>query len=138
MPGGAAGCRKLFEDVLLLEYSDPAYRSVHLLTVDSYALQHSEDQGPRSNAFHLARLCMLLEHGGIGRFAARSLQKQLNGNRKMPFLEPPLNRGKMTIADVHGANGPEEHVKQVKRWARSVWKAWSDHHQWARQFLKKL
>ena len=38
VPGGTAGCRKFFEELLALEYSDPAYGAVHLLTVDAYAL----------------------------------------------------------------------------------------------------
>lgn len=63
VPGGTTGCRTLFEEVLALEYSDPAYGAVHLLTVDAHVLQHSEDHGPRSNVFHLIRLCWLLEHG---------------------------------------------------------------------------
>ena len=136
MPGGTAGCRALFEQVLALEYSDPAYGAVHLLTVDAHALQHSEDHGPRSNAFHLIRLCMLLEHDGdpgIGQ-NLRWFQAQINGT--LPFLEPPMDRGKMTIVDVHGAS-PDEHAEYVHRWARSAWEAWSAHHEWVRQWLRE-
>ena len=138
-PGGIAGCRDLFEKVLALEYSDPAYGAVHLLTVDADALQHSEDHGPRSNAFHLLRLCMLLEHGGdpgIGQ-NPRWLQAQIDGNREAPFLEPPVNRGNLTIADAYGATSADEHAERVHRWARSVWEAWSAYHEWASQWLRE-
>jgi len=121
-----------------LEYGDPARGVVHLLTVDAYALQHSEDHGPRSNAFHLLRLCMLLEYGaelGIGQ-NLRWLQAQLDGKQEMPYLEPSEDRGAVTIADVHGAASPEEHAARVRRWARSVWEAYSAYHGWARQWLK--
>lgn len=136
--GGKAGCQRLFEEVLALEYSDPAYGAVHLLTVDAYALQHSEDHGPRSNAFHLLRLRVLLEHGGDPRLGWNPpwFQAQINDKRPAPFLEPPANRGEVTIADVHGAKTPEEHAERVWHWARSVWEAWSEYHDWARRWLK--
>lgn len=136
--GGAAGCRRLFEEVLTLEYGSPGFGAVHQLTVDAYALQHSEEHGPRSNAFHLARLCMFLEHGadpGIGQ-KYPWLQTQLEQDPAVSFLEPPVARGALTIADVHGAPDPQEHAARVRRWAASVWEAWSDHHEWARQWLK--
>src|SRR2546426_1052411 len=61
---GYESCRAMFNAVLEGEYSDPAFGEAHLFTVDAFALQHSEQHGPRSNAFHLMRLCWLLEHGG--------------------------------------------------------------------------
>jgi len=139
VPGGTEGCWKLFQEVLALEYSDPAYGPVHLLTVDAHALQHPEDHGPRSNAFHLLRLCMLLEYGGDPRIGhnPKWFQAQIDGNRKAPYLEPPAGRGKVTIAHVHGAASPEEHAERVYGWARSVWEAWSDHHDWAHEWLRE-
>ena len=139
VPGGTEGCWKLFHKVLTLEYSDPAYGAVHLLTVDAHALQRSEDHGPRSNAFHLIRLCMLLEHGGDLRIGQNPkwLQAQIDGNREAPYLEPPVDRGKVTIVDVHGAKSPDEHAERVNRWARSVWEAYSAYHEWARQWLRE-
>jgi hypothetical protein len=139
VPGGTEGCWKLFHKVLALEYSDPAYGAVHLLTVDAHALQHSEDHSPRSNAFHLIRLCMLLEHDGDPRIGQNPqwFQAQINGNRKAPFLEHPMDRGSITVADVHDTASPEEHVERVYRWARSVWEAYSAYHEWVRQWLKE-
>jgi len=140
VPGGTAGCCKLFEELLALEYSDPTYGAVHLLTVDAYVLQHSEEHGPRSNAYHLIRLCWLLEGGGdprIGQAGPRS-RALSDGYPDFPFLEPPANRGEVTAVDVIGAAGPEEHAERVHRWAASVWEAWSAHHAWARQWVRRL
>ena len=139
VPGGAEGCRMLFEQALALEYGDPAHGAVRLLAVDVYALQHSEDHGPRSNAFHLLRLCVLLEHGGDPHLGwnPRWFQAQIDGKRESPFLEPPANRGDVTIADVHGATTSEEHAERAWRWARSVWEAWSEYHDWAQQWLRE-
>jgi len=36
VPGSTAGCFALFYEVVALEYSDPAYGAVHLLTVDAH------------------------------------------------------------------------------------------------------
>ncbi len=137
-PGGKEGCFALYSEALALEYSDPAYGAVNLLSADAHALQHPEDHGVKNNAFHLARLCWLPEHGGdpqIGQ-GPRWLQKQFDGNPKLPPLAPPENRGRVTIADVSGATSPEEHAARVRRWAQSVWEARSAHHGWAREWLR--
>jgi Family of unknown function (DUF5946) len=138
--GGIDGCNKLFEDILTLEYGDPSYGAVHLLSVDAFVLQHSEYHGPRSNAFHLIRLCWLLEGNGdprIGRGGSR-LKAVLKSYRRFPFLPPPENQGEITVADVVEAAGPGEHAERVRQWARSVWQAWKVHHEWARQWLERL
>ena len=137
--GGTAGCHELFYEVLALEYTDLACGAVHLLTVDAYALQHSEDHGPRSNAYHLIRLGWLLEKGGdpsLGQSGPRS-RAIADGYKGFPYLEPPANRGAVTVADVHGAATPDEHVERVWRWARSVWEAWEEYHEWARGWLER-
>ncbi len=138
--GDIDGCNKFFEDILTLEYSDPRYGAVHLLSVDAFALQHSEAHGPRSNAYHLIRLCWLLEGNGDPRIggAGSRLKSVLKSYRRFPFLAPPNNRGDITVASVHGAIGPAEHVERVRRWAGSVWAAWSVHHEWARRWIKRL
>ncbi|MBU0702309.1 MAG: hypothetical protein KKC18_00385 [Chloroflexi bacterium] len=139
VPGGTEGCQGLFHDILALEYTDPAFGAVHLLTVDAYALQHSENHGPRSNAYHLIRLGWLLEQGGdprLGQSGPRS-RAIAEGYKGFLFLEPPASRGRVTVVDVHSAATPEEHAERVRRWAGSVWEAWSDYHEWACQWLRK-
>ena len=105
VPGGVAGCFALFGQIMALEYSDPAYGAVNLLAVDAHALQHPEDHGVKNNPFHLIRLCWLLEHGGDPRLGQgpRWLQVQFDGNPEIPVLEPPADRGKVTVVDVYGA-----------------------------------
>lgn len=136
VPDGLASCLAAFEEVCAREYSDPAFGAVHLLTVDAYALQHSEEHGPRSNAFHLLRLGRLLERGespAIGSRPPREAGKAFEGRyRAFPELKPPTDRGTLTIADVHGAPDSDEHAARVRGWARSAWEAYRDHHEWAR------
>ena len=74
--GGAEGCFALFNEVLAREYGDPAYGAVNLLNADAYVLQHPEDHGIKNNAFHLIRLCWLLEHGGAPRLDQRLARLQ--------------------------------------------------------------
>ncbi len=128
----------MFNAVLEREYSIPAFGEFHLFAVDAYALQHSEQCGPRSNAFHLMRLCWLVEHGGNPsiqqaqkvRAFKESHEERL---RQFPFLEPPASRGELTVVSVLGAKTPEAHGTLVRAWGQSVWDAWSEHHTWARE-----
>ena len=140
----------MFQAVLEREYSDPAFGfgEAHLFTVDAHALQHSEEHGPRSNAFHLMRLCWLIEHGGNP--SIRQARKGARGfydareesYRRFPFLRPPPFRGELTIISVLTARTPEEHAERARAWGQSVWEAWDAHHVWARAqvqqwFLRK-
>jgi len=134
-------CRAMFEAVLAREYADPACGAVHLLTVDAYVLQHPEEHGPRSNAFHLMRLCRLVEQGADPRLGSKPPRVQAKSfeadYRRFPYLKPPAQRGAFTIADVIHAGNAADHVSQVRWWAVSVWEAWAEHHAWARQAAQR-
>jgi hypothetical protein len=52
-------------------------------------------------------------------------------------LEPPRQRGTITVADVMDAQYPAEHSECVWRWAKSVWQAWESHHAWAREAAQR-
>jgi hypothetical protein len=136
---GYDSCRAMLGAVREREYGDLAYGGAHLFTVDAFALQHSEQHGPRSNAFHLMRLCWLLEHGGDP-----GIQRVRRGGRAFydarekaydafPFLEPPAVRGALTVLSVLDAQTPQEHAERARAWGRCVWDTWSEHHRWARQ-----
>jgi hypothetical protein len=133
VPDGFENCRGMFNALLEREYSIPAFGEAHLYTVDAYALQHSEQHGPRSNAFHLMRLCWLLEHGGNpsirqvrkGGRALYDVREQ--ALREFPFLEPPAFRGELTVVSVLKAQTAEEHAERARAWGQSVWEAWSGH-----------
>jgi hypothetical protein len=136
-------CAAMFHAVLEREYSDSAYGETHLFSVDAYALQHSEEHGLRSNAFHLMRLCWLLKHDGnpsirqVRKGDPSSNDTREQSYRQFPFLEPPASRGELTVASVLTARTPEEHAERVRAWGQSVWDAWSAHHPWAREQAKE-
>lgn len=137
IPATFQSCKAVFEEVCALEYGDPAYAAAHLMTVDACALQHSARRGPRSNAFHLMRLCRLIEQGdspGIGQRPRRQAGKAFEQvYRALPYLPPPADPRALTIMDVHGADDPADHAQRVRRYAQAVWQAWAVHHTWARQ-----
>lgn len=133
-------CKEMYEKVLAREYNNPAYGVVHLLSVDAYTLQHSELFSQRLNAYHLLRLCWTLKYGGDPRIGQPGFTspRLAQSYRKFPVLEPPLNRGLVTVADVYEAPNALEHVRQVWRWSQSVWLAWEVHHAWAHAWVEKL
>jgi hypothetical protein len=141
--GGEDACRNIyFGEVLARESSSPGtYGAVHLLTVDCYALQHSEAHSPRSNALHLLRLCWVLFCNGDPDIMQKEkgpfpfiMQKYY---REFPELTAPPagERGSMTVLDVYRAKDPEEHKALSYAWGRSVWDAYAAHHAWVREML---
>ena len=136
---GFNSCREMFNAVLEREYSISAFGESHLFTVDAYALQHSEQHGPRSNAFHLMRLCWLIEHGGdpgiqqVQRGGRAFYDARQQTFHHFPFLSPPVSRGELTVVSVLAVQTPEDHAKAAGAWGRSVWESWSEHHAWARE-----
>jgi hypothetical protein len=134
----APACWALYGRVLEREYADPVYRGAHRLTVDAYAVQHPGRPSPqtaRSAAVHLIRLCLVLEHGRSTAEAVAAIQAAAACRATYHWLEPPAARGARTIADVHGATTPAEHVARVTAWARDVWQAWARHHAQIRDWL---
>ena len=133
----------MFNAVLEREYSNLAFGDAHLFTVDAFCLQHSEQCGPRSNAFHLMRLCWLIEREGNPslrrvRAGSRAFYKAREEDlRRFPFLEPPAARGELTVVSVLPAANPEEHAARARAWGQCVWVAWSGHHAWAREQVRQ-
>jgi len=136
-------CRAMFHALLEREYGDPEFGEAHLFTVDAYALQHSEEHSPRSNAFHLIRLCWLIEHNCDANIRqARQRERAFYEARQedyrgLPFLAPPQNRGGLTVRSVVVARTATEHAAKARAWGEAVWMAWGPHHAWAREHVRK-
>jgi len=125
------GCWAAYGEVLARGYGDPAYAQDYRLSVDAYAVQHPgrpSSQSIQSVAVHLIRLCLLLERGLEMSRANEAMLKATESKKQFLWLEPPPTRGAITVADVHRATNPKEHVARVREWACSAWKAWSPHH----------
>lgn len=137
VPGGRTGCETLFHELIAREFGDYRYGRIHRLTVDAYSLQHPEQymRSGKSFAAHLTGICAALEREDTAA-VNDTVQRWLSTN---PNVEKPAHlpqqRGGLTVAHVHAAATPEEHVERVRQWARSVWEAWSEHHALARQLI---
>ena len=137
VPDGRAGCQQLFDDVLAREFGDYRYAREHRLMVDTYSLQHPDEymKSGKSFAAHLTGMYAALELDDTAA-VNRAVQRWLNGPGAVQRpRNVPGNRGELTIAWVHAASSPEDHVARVKEWAQSTWSAWSAFHELARQWI---
>ena len=137
--GGREECQKLFDEVMAREFSSPALFSVHRTTVDCYALQHPERYCAsfKSFAAHLTDLYCTIEHGNNPAML-RAVHVGLNGRHdraRPPFVE---DRGEITIQSVYDSADAVSHRKAVEVWARCVWRAWPQYHDFARELLREM
>lgn len=140
--GASPGCWKIFGYILAKEYSDPAYMTVHRLTVDAYALQHPGDKSPQtiqSVNLHLMALCAALEYHVAYPFIPKIMNKRVKEYKGIfTWLTPPESLGNITVVDVAKATHVEEHEKLVQDWAKSVWNAWSEYHKITAAYLHRV
>ena len=132
-------CWAMYGDVLAREYSDPRAFAVHRLTVDAYAAQHPGRPSKRSEqsvAVHLIALQLVLECGHPPAFASRMLARSVAVGGFV-WLEPPSERGTLTVADVVVAADATDHAARVERWARAVYEAWAPHHAQVRDWAAR-
>jgi hypothetical protein len=136
---GETGCRKLFEEVLVKDYSDYRYAQTHRLMVDAYSLQHPEDfmHSGKSFAAHLTGMYASLECEESS-IINQTVQKWLSSNPQIDKpARLPQQRGNITITYVHSAVDAEEHKRRVREWAKSVWSAWSEHRDLAKLLVNE-
>jgi hypothetical protein len=126
--------------VLAREYSNPSYFKVHHLTVDAYSVQHPgtpSRHNTKSVVVHLIGLFAGLEQ----QLSQQKVAKLMDGATqkiKFEWLDPPQNRGDITVADVLKAQSAVEHEKLVHQWARESWSAWSDYHRQVEKWFNEI
>ncbi|HHH89608.1 MAG TPA: hypothetical protein ENK45_03475 [Aliiroseovarius sp.] len=135
---GAAGCWRLFGQLLAAEYSDAALIQVHRLSVDTYALQHPGDANDRravqSVGLHLARVMLQLEAPRPPRETNEVMLGFSARKESLVWLEPPA-RFSMTLADLAPEIGGSGHAAAVREWASETWQDWSAHHAYIRDWV---
>jgi hypothetical protein len=139
VPGGTAGCRAQFEELVGRDFSDPAWGSVHRTFVDAYCLQHPDAYcaSAKSLAAHLMGACWALEHQAPMGIGPENLRTWLDGTPRLEKPEVPAFRGRLTLDDVRTARTPHEHAQLVDRWARSTWEAYAPLHETAREWIRR-
>ena len=134
--GASPECWRLYG--IVLERAYRAERDVLQLVVDAYACQHpgSESrQATQSVGLHLTTLCLFVEAGTDPRCGS-VLHQRMVGRIPLRWLEPPAQRGQVTVATVAATHMPGEYSEAAWLWARSVWSAWSAHHATVREWAK--
>jgi hypothetical protein len=136
---GLKGCFELFAELCARGYTDPQYGAATFYGMDAHALQHPEIHGKKNNTGHLLRLCWIFERGAQAQSGTVPKWWQTYiGRNDIISLEPPLDRGKMTVVEVAAAKTPEEYEALMQQWALSVYKAWHGHHDWAKSELARI
>lgn len=131
----------LYGEVLAKEYENYSlYAPVHRLTVDAYAAQHPgvpSRLAVQSVAVHLIRLNFQLERG-LPHEKANAVMLRVSAHAKDSFtwLNPPKSLGAVTVLNVLDTENPVEHAERVREWAKSVWDAWSPHHDTVRRWAE--
>jgi len=123
--GENSSCQSIFDQLLVLEFSDPAYGEVHMLTVACFMIQHGR-YSDEAMAWIERQLRLNLE-GGIPPEQIRQQAARLadQGRRtwrvvRQPGVAPlPKIAWSMTIADVAAQyRDAESYCELVKKWAR--------------------
>lgn len=124
-------CWQLYGEVVGFETGHlELVRDLHQLTVDAYLAQHA--RAPIGVAYALIGLHLALDRGVPGVDVRVAHQRLGRPDRSWPRLPaPPLPRG-LTVFEVATAGlmvgSVRGHAEGVRRWACSVWQAWSPHH----------
>ena len=124
------GCWAAYGELLAREYGDPSVADVHRLSVDAYAVQHPGTPSPQSLQsvnLHLVRLLLQLRRGLPPERANDAMLALARHKRSFTWLEPPVSRGEVTIADVLPRAQSGHHREAVRDWANSALAAWSAH-----------
>ena len=132
--GASPECWALYGRALERAYSDPREREVLQLVVDAYACQHPGEPGRRSAqsvGIHLMTLCLFVEQGAEPREGSK-LHGRMVERPELTWLEPPRDRGSVTVAAMIGT---ADYHAAAWEWARAVWSAWSAHHETVRGWL---
>jgi hypothetical protein len=135
----SAECWSVFEEVLAVEFQNAVlFGQVQQLTVDAYAVQHAGGQHPdKSVCVHLVGLYLMLERGVAPMEVPPLLQRLANRTSWLHF-DPPEARGSLTVYHVAIADSAQTHASRAREWAAEVWRAWSPHHDAARELARDL
>lgn len=128
--GATSACWAVYGQILVKEYSDPAYGQVHRLTADAYGAQHIGDQADRrarqSANVHLIALYLSLEKKMPEKAILMFLKEATSLKRNWPSVVQRDNPAWLTVQDVVKATDPSSHAEFVHQWAASVWEAYKD------------
>ena len=112
----SAACWQRYGELLVRDYSDPAYRAMHRLVVDAYAVQHPGRPSPQaiqSVAIHLIALCVILERGWDFQRASKLLGVAA-AREHYTWLAPPAAPATLTVLHPLAAPSAAAHAQAVR------------------------
>jgi len=113
-------------------------RFVHQHAVDAYAAQHvGERMRPITTAFALIGLYLAVERGYTGR-QVQLVHMKIGRRRDWPRLEPPKDRGELTVMDILLAATDAKKEEMLMRPTASVRQTREDRHRWVRETTEKV
>lgn len=131
----ADACFAAYGRVLARCYEDAQLLPIRQLAVDAWAVQHpapSSRVSDQSLALHLMTLHLFLEEG-VAPGQGPALHKSMMISRPTyAWLEPPLDHGAVTVADVF----PPDR-QRLYAWTEAAWQAWADHHSTVRHWVHR-
>jgi hypothetical protein len=137
------GCWKAYGEILQRFYeSSLASSDVHRICVDAYAIQHPGIPSPRaiqSVTGHLINLCLIFEYR-INKLEWRRgmIQTVTHFSDQFNWLEPPIQNGLITVADLIPQTDIYELQQLSVKWARSIWDSWHVHHSVIHKWANKI
>lgn len=143
--GGSPGCLAVYERVRARGGGDPRYAEIQQLTVFTYLLQHpavTKQGGTQSVAPQLIGLCALLDRGVPVSVAVQAFRDAAKSRDSFQSVTQPESCGELTILHVRDATTLHEHIRRVREWSSSVWKAWATYHpivqRWTLEAIRRL
>jgi Family of unknown function (DUF5946) len=123
---GASSDQDLYNELsyYTLAHGDRSF--IHQHIVDAFAAQHASDAStPIAVVFALVGLYLHIEKGFTGRQVQRVHMQLARSRRQWPKMQPPEERGAITVADVLSAQPGPKRDAMIRRWCASVWEAWT-------------
>lgn len=118
-----------------LAHPDPSF--IHQELVDAYRAQHAHEHTKAiAITFALIGLYLYIEKGFSGKQVQRAHMQLAKHRKTWPRIEPPEQRGDVTVHDVLAAPPGQERDNMIRQWCGSVWEAWKESQQQVRNLVK--
>jgi hypothetical protein len=117
--------QELYDELSFYTLSHGDASFLHQHVVDAFAAQQADERSkPIATVFALVGLYLCIEKGFTGRQVQKAHMLLAKRRRQWPRLEPPQERGAITVSDVLAAAPGQARDEMIRTWCISVWQAW--------------
>ncbi|MGI8525665.1 MAG: DUF5946 family protein [Pseudolabrys sp.] len=118
-----------YHELSFYTLAHPDRRFIHQHVVDAFAAQHADQHTKAITiVFALIGLYLYVEKNLSGRDVQRIHARLAETHRRWPDIEPPVERGTVTVSDVLATAPGPARDDMIRQWCASVWAAWKDQH----------